>query len=105
MALRQTMYGGVCPLGRFGVDIAAGAGCYDSDPVEACISCNFADTGVKGFDLEKICRCPEDMTVAKAKEMGNSYLKTTDKPTKKGFQNFVQENYKPQVAAEPNSSN
>jgi len=96
MPLKQTMYGGECPLGRFEIDVPAGAGCYDNDPVEACISCNFADKDVKEFDLEKICQCPAEMTVSAYNEIKNAYLKSTDKPTRKEFWKFVQENYKPQ---------
>ena len=36
MPLRPTRYGGECPLGCFEIDIAAGGGCYNADPLEAC---------------------------------------------------------------------
>lgn len=34
MPLKQTPYGGECPLEKFKIDIAAGAGCYDNDPAK-----------------------------------------------------------------------
>ena len=64
MPLVQTMYGGQCPLEKFTIDIPAGAGSYTADPVELCASCNFSDPSrsPKGFDIDAVCQCPEDMT-------------------------------------------
>ena len=37
MPLRQTKYGGECPLGVFEVDFAGGGGSYTADPLESCL--------------------------------------------------------------------
>ena len=92
-----------CPLGKFKIDIPAGGGCYTSDPVEACLGnpewgvpgCNFVDLDAASSDLEKACRCPPDMTWDKYNKLREQYTATPSKHTKKGFQEFVKENYKP----------
>jgi hypothetical protein len=94
MPLRQTKYGGECPLGKFKIDIPAGAGCYTNDPVEACIDCNFADLSGEGFNLEKICQCPSDMSWGEYDRLKKDYAKTSGKLTKKGFLDYVGENRK-----------
>jgi hypothetical protein len=98
MPLRQTMYGGECPLDKFNIDIPAGAGCYDRDPVEACLKCNFSDTSSEGFDLEKICQCPSDMSWREYDRLREQYASTEGKLTKAGFLEFVKENYESQDA-------
>lgn len=97
MPLRQTTYGGVCPLDKFNIDIAAGAGCYNNDPVETCINCNFADISIIDFDLEKICQSPSDMDWDEYDRLRKTYTSTTsteEKRTKKSFWDFVKENYR-----------
>ena len=98
MPLRQTTYGGECPLNNFKIDIPAGAGCYDRDPIEACLGCNFSDTSSEGFDLEKICQCPSDMNWDECDRLRKQYASNGDKLTKKGFLEFVKENYRKVIA-------
>jgi hypothetical protein len=93
MALQETIYGKVCPLGKFHVDIPGGGGSYTSDPVEACFKCNFADHDSEGFDLEKICQCPEGMTWPEYDKLRAEYFKTEGKHTKKGFREYVAANF------------
>jgi len=95
MALRETFYGKVCPLGKFDVDIPGGGGGYTADPVEACLGCNWADTDAEEFDLEKICQCPEGMTWKIYDKLKEGYIKTPGEHTKKGFREFVHEQYMP----------
>lgn len=94
MPLRQTMYGRECPLNSFSINIPAGGGCYDRSPIEACLNCNFSDTSVKEFDLDKICQCPADMNWDRHDRLRKQYVSTGDKLTKKGFLEFVKENYR-----------
>lgn len=83
----RSKYGGECPLGKFEVDVH-GSG-YTADPVEACLSCNFADISQEGFDLEKICQCPADMTWEEYDNLRAAYAQTPGEKTKPGFQEFV----------------
>ena len=72
MPLRQTKYGGECPLGVFKIDVPGGAGCYTSDPLEACFGnpeidvgvCNYfrSPEGEEKFDPAIQCMCPAEMT-------------------------------------------
>jgi hypothetical protein len=94
MPLRQTVYGGECPLDKFRIDVPAGAGCYDKDPVEACLGCNFSDTSGQGFDLEKICQCPPGMDWDSYDRLKEEYLSTDGMRTKRAFQEFVRQEYK-----------
>lgn len=96
MPLKQTMYGGECPLGKFEI-IPGDAGCYTSDPLEACPECNFSDLNQKEFDLEKICQCPSDMSLNEYGSLRKQYASTKEEHTKKGFWTFVNENYKKQL--------
>lgn len=100
MPLRQTPHGGECPLGKFEIDPAGGAGSYTSDPVEACIECNFADNSQKGDDLEKICRCPVDMTHEEYNTLGREYAALRGKLSKKGFWEFVSKSREAQTKRE-----
>ncbi len=94
MPLRQTTHGGECPLGNFKIDIPAGAGCYDEDPVETCLNCNFSDISVSLCTLEKICQCPSDMDWGEYDKLRRQYVSSTKaKRTKKDFWEFVKENY------------
>ena len=94
MPLRQTTYGGECPLNSFSINIPAGAGCYDRSPIEACLSCNFSDTSVKKFDLEKICQCPSDMDWNEYDKLRKQYVSSAKKKlTKKSFWKFIKGNY------------
>lgn len=103
MSSRQTKYG-ECPLGKFAVNIDNGSvRYYSNDPVEACFGsdefgtqgCNFADTSVEEFNLEKICHCPLDMTWDKYNRLRELYISKGTKPfTKPGFWEFVKKNYK-----------
>jgi len=95
MPLTQTIYGGECPLEKFEIDVAAGGGCYTNDPVEACMGCNFVDMDSTGFDLEKICQCPVDMTWTKYEELKKQYVAIEGQKTKSGFQEFIRTSSKP----------
>lgn len=66
---------------------------YTADPVEACIDCNFADTDQSGFNLEKICKCPADMTWDEYDKLRKAYSATGGNLTKKGFWEFVLKSY------------
>ncbi len=90
---KNSVYGGECPLGKFRVDVAAGGGCYTADPVACCHSCNFADLTAKGFDLEKICQCPADMTWEVYDVLKAEYAQMPGEKTRRGFQKFVRINY------------
>ena len=103
MPLKQTVYGGECPLGKFQIDIPAGAGCYDRDPGEECLKCNFSDFSSKEFDLEKICKCPSYITWSEYKKLREQYASTGQNLTKKGFLEFVQKNYEPRSHQKINS--
>lgn len=93
MPLRKTIDGEKeCPLGKFKLELFAGA--YDRDPVEACLTCNFGKTSIKGFDLEKICQCPVDMSWGEYDKLREQYSKTKEKLTKTGFWEYVRKNYK-----------
>jgi len=93
MVLRQTRYGGECPLGKFEIDVAAGGGCYTSDPVEACLRCNFADISLDGedFDPSKICQCPEGMTWGRYDGLRKRFFASDKEKTKLEFRKFVGE--------------
>lgn len=108
MPLRQTKYGGECPLGVFKVDIAAGAGCYTADPLEECCgnpelrtcSCNYLRFPRKGerFDPAVQCMCPADMTQKESRRLKEMYVSLIDEgkapKTKEGFWKFVEKNRK-----------
>ena len=89
----QTKYGGVCPLGKFSIDIPGGAGSYTNDPVEKCPVCNFADMETEDITLEERCQCPVDMTWQEYDKLREQYWAVEGKKIKKGFQEFVKENY------------
>jgi hypothetical protein len=94
MPLKQTIYGGECVLGKFRIDVPGGAGGYTNDPVEACFTCNFSDikdTDInnKGFDLDRICQCPIDMTWERYNSLRKQYSLNRIELTKKGFLEFV----------------
>ena len=84
MPLRQTEYGGECPLGVWEVDVPAGGGCYTSDPLEGCLGnpelgvvvCNFLRLPKKGekFDPAVQCQCPSDMTRKEYGELKKRYI-------------------------------
>lgn len=96
MPLKQTPYGKECPLEKFKIDIAAGAGCYDNDPVEACLGCNFNDSN-KSIESFENCACPPNITWSKYDELRKNYIALNQALnraegidlTKKGFQDFV----------------
>ena len=93
MPLRQTIYGGECPLGKFKIDVPAGAGGYTTDPVKECLSCNFADLSGEGFTLEVICQCPSDMGWDEYKLLLDTYAQASPPGgglTREGFWNFVE---------------
>jgi hypothetical protein len=97
MPLKKTSLGGICPLEKFGFNYPGShfGGGYDSDPVEACLNCNFSDLEIGEFDLDAICQCPSDMTKEKYKDLRNSYAKQGklgERLTKKGFRDFVKQN-------------
>jgi hypothetical protein len=91
MPLKQTEYGGICPLGKFRLDPAA-PGSYTADPVEKCINCNFSDMSIKRFDLEKICKCPSDMDWNEYDKLRKQYCSGGGELTKTGFWKFVNQN-------------
>lgn len=91
MPLRQTRYGGECPLDKFEIDRAS-PGSYTSDPLEACLGCNFANLSSEEFNLAEVCQCPEDMTWDRYNNLRKEYAGTRQegKPlTKRGFWEFV----------------
>ena len=105
MPLRQTIYGLECPLDVWTIDVAAGGGCYTSDPLVGClgdpelgvVSCNFFKFPKNGekFDPAVQCQCPADMTKEKYRELKKEYAGLIDKGevigTKKDFWRFVRE--------------
>lgn len=108
MPLRQTKYGGECPLGVFEVDIAGGGGSYTADPLEACfgnpefgvVPCNYFrfPKDDEKFDPAVQCMCPPDMTKSESRKLKNMYADLikqgkADK-TKEGFWEFVNRNHK-----------
>jgi hypothetical protein len=98
MPLKSTPYGGICPLGRFSIDVEGGCGGYDSDPVEACLKCNFSDLDLGGFDLAKVCQCPSNMDWPEYNRLRKSYVSGDGKKTKKEFWEFVTKNYRQPAA-------
>ncbi len=94
MPLKKTQYGGVCPLDKFTVDIAGGAGCYTKDPVEECLHCNFGNLDVNGFDLEKICQCPSDIDWDNYDRLRKAYASVNGEHSRKGFWEFINTHYK-----------
>ncbi len=80
-------------MDKFEIDIPKGGGCYTADPVESCFGCNFSDLSGKGFDLDKICQCPPDMTWPEYGRLKEQYSETGKPQTKKEFWKFVRENY------------
>ncbi len=103
MPLRQTKYGGECPLGVFQVDVAAGGGCYTSDSLEGCLgnpelgtpSCNYIrfPRGNEKFDPAVQCMCSADMTKTESRALKHRYSDLISQgkadKTKKGFWKFV----------------
>lgn len=84
---------GNCPLDKF---VSDGTG-YNADPVEACLGCNFADNGVEGFDIERICQCPSEMSWPRYEELKQDFLESGLEKTKQNFVRFVKENYHKRV--------
>ena len=80
MPLRQTKYGGVCPLEKFSIDVPAGCGSYTNDPIEACLPCHWADHSIKGFDLSKLCKCPSDMDNKTYDQLKEDYCESKKPP-------------------------
>ena len=78
-----------CPLGLY--EVVGGTGRYSSDPVEACIHCDFVNPG-----LEMICQCPSNITPEGYSDLRKSYINMNpgQKLTKTGFQEFVQQQLK-----------
>jgi len=76
---------GDCPLGRFESD---GHG-YSRDPVEACFSCNFGDTGKEGFNLEEICMCPPGISWERYDDLRRQYAASEGEKTRQRFWEFV----------------
>lgn len=108
MPLRQTIYGGECPLGIFRVDIASGEGCYTADPLESCLgnleqgicSCNYFrfPRDNEKFDPAIQCMCPADITKEESRKLKMEYAslisqRKADKSLE-GFWEFVNKNYK-----------
>jgi hypothetical protein len=89
MPLCQTEYGGVCPLGKFKIDIPAGGGCYTRDSVECCLDCNFADNSVKEFDLVRICQCPQDLSWTEYDSLRDNFAHSNNPKTRQAFWDFV----------------
>ena len=90
MPLKQTKYGKECPLGKF--EITSMGGAYTSDPVVACLECNFRDIEQEEFDLDKICMCPEDMTWPKYDKLKKDFLEQNDGlASKQDFLKYVEE--------------
>jgi hypothetical protein len=103
MPLRQTIYGGECPLGVFEIDVAAGGGCYTADPLESCLgnpdlgvcSCNYIRFPEKDekFSPAVQCMCPADMTKPESRRLRKEYTNLINQGkanrTKEGFWEFV----------------
>lgn len=102
MPLKQTIYGGECPLRRFEIDPEGGAGSYTRNPLGVCRGCNFAENfpKTKEFDLEKICRCPVDMTPEEYNTLRREYAALGRKLSKKGFWEFVSKSREAQTKRE-----
>lgn len=108
MPLRQTKYGGECPLGVFKIDIAGGCGSYTSDPLEGCLGnpefgtpqCNYLDSDkiTKDFDVNVHCMCPVDMTKSESRKLKHEFAKLIDDTdvvgTKENFWKYVNANRK-----------
>lgn len=78
-------YTGGCPLGRFEEYVSK-----DIRQPDICRECLFSNMKTKGFDLSKICQCPEGMTESKYQEYRCNYFSNgSGKRTKKGFQTYV----------------
>lgn len=103
MPLRQTKYGGECPLEKFKMDISGNAGSYTKDPVEVCLGCNFSNNQ-KEFNLEEICQCPSDLSRDQYDKLRKQYTSLASDKTKEGFQIFVHEHYKRKEEKQANSS-
>ena len=87
MALRETIYGKVCPLYRFDVEVHGGG--YTNDPVEACLMCNFSKADTEGFDLEKICQHPYGMNRELYRQTKNAFASSDHEKTKSEFWKFA----------------
>ena len=106
MPLRQTKYGGQCPLGVFEIDRAGGGGSYTTDPIEACfgnpeqgiVPCNYFRMPGQGeeFCPEKQCMCPSDMTKERSRKLKQSFLEKVDAKelpqTKQAFWDYIKQN-------------
>ena len=109
MPLKETNYGGECPLGIFKIDVGGGA--YTADTLESCLghpefggsSCNYIKSPGKNeeFDPAVQCMCPADMTKAESRRLKNMYASLIDQgkadKTKEGFWKFVEENHKKEL--------
>jgi hypothetical protein len=78
-----------CPLGKYIVDRTGITGGYESDPVEACMGCNFTDFNNKHLH----CACPSGMTISRHDKLLQDYIKTKNsgEATKREFQEFVRQ--------------
>lgn len=108
MPLRQTSYGGECPLGKFKVDVAGGGGGYTADPLEACIgnpelgrgSCNYFRSPDVGENFEPAiqCMCPADISSTEARRLRAEYVALIRdgkaEKTKNGFWDYVNANHR-----------
>ncbi len=106
MPLRQTKYGGECPLGVFSIIPSTGG--YDNDTLESCLGnpeygvpqCNYFRFPKEGetFDPAVQCQCPADITKAESRALKRGFLELVDKreleKTKEAFWKYVSENYK-----------
>ena len=109
MPLRQTKYGGECPLGVFKVDIPGGGGSYTADSLEGCLGnpeegtvpCNYFRFPKKDEKFEPAvqCQCPSNITKAKSRALKDGFLELVSKgklkKTKEAFWKYVDENYRP----------
>ena len=94
MSLRQTIYGGECPLRKWEIDVDGGGGGYTNDPVEECLNCNFSDLDAEDFDADKICQCPPDLNWLQYDELKEQYFSRVgneDRLSKQEFWDFVNE--------------
>jgi len=93
MPLKKTMYGGECPLGKFRIDIAGGAGGYTADPVESCLTCNFSDLESRTTQpSDDLCKCPEGMTWDLYDSLRKQYANSGKNLSRTGFREFVAQN-------------
>ncbi len=75
-----------CPLRKFEINI-------NEDIIKICVECNFGDLSQNMRVLERVCKCPRDMTWQEYDKLREEYNQRTNK-SRRDFWKFVEENYK-----------